>query len=510
MSGTTILKNASIHTLSDARPNGTPDAEALAIEDGVIRAVGEVGDLDRFVDDEAETIDLGGRPLLPGFIDAHTHLEKTGQYLLHADLSTVGSREGALEALREQADTATDWILGFGYDRTQWDDDRPLTKDDLDPISDATPIAAFHVDTHSAVVNSVALELFDERTDAWFETEHGEPTGVIVEDGVNALEAIIGQDIDEIREIILAAQDHAVSLGITTVHEMVRDSLAPRVYRQLDTQGELKLRVRINYWSDHLDAVIETGLHRDHGSEFVCTGGIKSYTDGAPDGRTAKLFEPYADGEGRGEWVVPPEELREIVSLADEHDHQMIVHAIGDEAIEETLNALETTSSPETSRHRIEHCQLATDEHIERLQAIDVIASIQPNILRWTHADEMLEQRLGEKRARESKRIRTLLDADVQVAFSSDCIPIGPLYGIHHAVNARDPAQRVSVGEALRAYTYGSAYAGFAEQKRGTISPGKQADLVVLEESPWERPDSIKDIDVDLTMVDGEIVYQRE
>jgi hypothetical protein len=283
------------------------------------------------------------------------------------------------------------------------------------------------------------------------------------------------------------------------------------VYRELDRAGELDLRVRINYWTDHLDAVSEAGLVSNAGSEFVRCGAIKSFTDGSIGSGTAKLTEPFEDSGGRGTWVVPPEELREWVERAEDAGFQFSTHAIGDEAVAETLAAYAECADPATARHRVEHAEVLSDELIERFAELGVVASVQPNFHKWAREGGLYETRLGAARTRATNPFRTLLDAGVPLAFGSDTMPIGPLFGVRQAVTAPAPEQRLDVTEALRAYTFGAAYAGFDEDRMGTVERGKLADLVLLEASPWAvDPDEIADIDVAMTIVDGRVVYRRQ
>ncbi|WP_336343846.1 amidohydrolase [Halalkalicoccus ordinarius] len=501
-----ILTNCEVHTL--AEPDETH--EAVAVRDGRIVRVESAYEVDFLNGVDTERIDCGGRVVLPGFVDAHTHLPMLGRYLVHADLSGAEGPAECVERLRGVADGAEDgWILGFGYDESAWEDSRYLTRADLDGVSDDRPVAAFREDMHVASVNGVALSRHREAMPGEdVERENGEPTGVLVEEAVDAIYGAIEPDAEEMRELIEAAQERAVARGVTGVHDMVRNSQAPRVYRELDSRGELSIRVRLNYWSDHLESMEELGLRTDHGSGFVRTGAIKSYTDGSFGGRTAKLSEPY-EGEdgGSGQWVVPPEELRELVERADGEGFQVSAHAIGDRAIEAVVEAFERTGHAAEARHRVEHAELLSEELIERIAEAGIVASVQPNFLKWAGEDGLYGDRLGDERRRRTNRYADLLEAGAHLAFGSDCMPLDPLLGIHHAVNAPEASQRLSVTQALRAYTSGAAYAGFDERRLGTVEPGKRADLVVLEESPWERPGSIDGIDVTTTIVDGETVY---
>jgi len=508
-----LLTNAEVHSLTD------PDVvhEAVAVRDGRIVRVGDAYEVEFLAGVETDVADLDGRVLLPGFVDAHTHLPTTGRYLVNADLSEASDRAEALDALRERTDEVgpDEWVLGFGYDESAWPEREYLSRHELDAVDDGCPVVAVRQDMHTASLNTVALERLQGRMpDGDLQREAGEPTGVVVEEAADVLWEAIAPDVERTTELVRTAAACATELGVTAVHDMVRDSHAPRVYRDLAAEGDLPLRVRINYWSDHLDAVLETGLRTNAGSDRVRTGAIKTFTDGSFGGRTAKVSEPYADApdddpnEGRGRWVVHPGDLRELVSRVEDVGLQMTAHAIGDEAVDAVLDAYEDCEDPGAARHRVEHAELASDEAMERFAETGVVASVQPNFLKWAGEGGLYADRLGERRT-ETNRFRDLLDAGVHLAFGSDCMPLDPLLGVHHAVNAPEPAQRLTVTEALRAYTLGGSYAGFDEDRTGTIEVGKRADLVALERSPWTHEASIRDIDVAATVVDGEIVHEN-
>jgi len=530
-----LLTGAEVHALTD--PDRT--AEAVAIRDGEIVRVGSEYEV-RFLDGvETKVIELDGGVVLPGFIDAHTHVQLLGQYELHADLWGIERRDACLDALRDHAaeldaesgaaDGRDEWAIGFRYDESAWDDDRPLTREDLDAVSEGRPVAVFRIDVHSASLNSAAVErLRDDLPESDVRTEDGEPTGVIVEDALDVLWERVAPDREDARELLDAAQERAHRLGVTGVHDMVRNTTLPWAYRALDRADRLRLRVRLNYWADHLDAVAEAGLAPGAGSEFVRTGAIKSYTDGSIGSHTARLREPYADLDGvdadsgdadaggddadgeRGQWVIEPDELRAIVADAADAGFPVAAHAIGDAAIDAALDAFEDADAAladPNRRYRIEHAELADDEQIDRMAAAGVVASAQPNFLQWADEGGLYDRRLGVERRERADRFRRWLSAGVPVAFGSDCMPMDPLYGVHHAVNAPTDEQRISVTEALRAYTYGGAFAAGDEDRLGTIEVGKEADLVALERSPWDDPGGIDDVDVALTVVDGDVVY---
>ncbi|MCG1004019.1 MULTISPECIES: amidohydrolase [Halobacterium] len=497
-----VLRNGEVHTLGDAEET----YDALAVRDGRVVALANDYDIEFLVGTGTDVLDLDGGVVLPGFVDAHTHMETVGQYGVHADLRGASGPEEVTERLRARAaETDDEWVLGYGYDESAWDAD-DLRQSALDAVSDDRPVAAIREDMHTATVNAVALDEYgDEMPDSDVLGD-----GRLVEDAVEVVYEATEPDPAETESLLRAAQREANERGVTAVHDMVRQSHAPRAFRDLDLAGDLTVRVRLNYWSDHLDALLETGLRTNHGSELVEVGGVKTYTDGSLGGHTAKLSEPYANApEETGQWVVDPDELESLVERADDAGLQVTAHAIGDEAIDAVLDAYEAANA-DALRHRIEHVELASDDAIERMSDLGVVASMQPNFLKWAGEDGLYENRLGTARREATNRFPAYLDAGVPLAFGSDCMPLDPLLGVHHAVNAPAETQSLSVTEALRAYTSGGAYAGFREDEQGAITKGALADLVVLDESPWENPESIRDIDVAATIVDGEVVHRAD
>lgn len=512
-----ILTNAEVHTLA---PDGDEVHEAVATRDGRIVRVDtsyEVG----FLEGAGTTVhDCEGRVVLPGFVDAHTHLDMVGRSLVHAELGPATGPDDAVGRLQAGAHPydEAEWILGFGYDESTWDEARYLDCADLDRVSESRPVAAFREDMHTVSLNTAALDrLADEIPDEELRTEGGESTGVAVEGAVGTVLDATRGDRPE-RALLRAATDRAAELGITAVGDMVRDHRVPRAYRDLARDGELGLRVRLNYWTDFLDALERTGLRTGDGDDLVRVGAVKSYTDGSLGARTARLSEPYVDaeanpgndtGDERGQWVVTPDELHEYVQRADALGLQFCAHAIGDEAIAAVLDAYADTDAAE-ARHRVEHAEVLTDGLIDRFTEVGAVASVQPNFLKWAREGGLYESRLGSDRTRASNRFTTLREAGVPLAFGSDTMPLGPLFGIEQAVTAPAPEQRLDVTDALRAYTHGAAYALCDEDRFGTVTVGKRADLVVLDGSPWAAaPDAVAGIDVTATFVGGEPTYRE-
>ncbi|MFB6132250.1 MAG: amidohydrolase [Halanaeroarchaeum sp.] len=504
-----VFVDGEFHAFGDAETV----AEAVAVRDGRIVRVGSTYEIDFLTGVETDVVDLGGRTVLPGFVDAHTHMLQLGRTEVHADLAGAESLDEALDRLQAEGaggDAGGEWILGFGWDETDWPDgEGPPTRTDLDAVSTERPVAASRVDLHSVALNSVAFDRLGSdfpQTDV--RTEAGEPTGLLVESAAEVVREAVAPDREQTREAIEAAIDYAHERGVTGVHDMVRHPPVSRVYRDLDATGDLDLRVRINTMADRLDEVDALGLRPNHGSDFVRVGAIKIFVDGSIGSRTAKVSEPFADApEETGTWVQSPAELRNLVGRIDGDGHQLAAHAIGDEAVEAAIDALDRPAS----RHRIEHLELVDESAVDRLASVGAVASVQPNFHRWAREGGLYARRLGDDRRLRSNPLRWLVDAGVPVAFGSDGMPMDPLYGIEQAVTAPGSVQRLSVTEAVRAYTQGSAYAGFDEDRLGTIERGKLADFVVLSASPWERAQKHSAdpsaIDVVATVVDGDVVY---
>ena len=502
-----ILTNGRVYTpdSGEQRPDD-PLAEspaAVAVRNGEIVRIGPSNEVTFLEGVGTTVVDLDGHALLPGFVDAHTHLDVLGQQQEEADLSGCDSPEACLDCLDDRRTETEGWVIGFGYDESRWSGSY-LTRDQLDSVSADRPVVAFREDLHVASVNSVVLDRHaGGMPPENVETVDGERTGVLVEEALSVLREQLRPDPDRMREYLLAAQEHAHSKGVTAVHDMVRHSHAPRVYRALDSAGKLTLRVRLNYWADHLDAVLETGLRTNHGSDRVEMGAIKTYADGSIGGRTARLSEPYADGEGRGEWVTPPEGMADLAGQVDSAGLQFAAHAIGDEAIDAVVKSLDATDG---ERHRIEHAEVLTDSLIDRLAESDHVVSAQPNFLKWAGDEGLYDQRLGDRRRRRTNQFGRLTDRGARLAFGSDCMPLDPLFGIEQTVTAPEATQRLDVSQAVDTYTMGGAYASFAEDRLGSIERGKRGDFVALDRSPWET-DTISEIGVGLTIVDGEIVF---
>lgn len=490
----------------DALPEG---ADGLAVIDGQIAAVGDSSHIRTWANAPTEVVDLAGRTLMPGFIDAHTHLVTAGLQAsgLHLDLSDTGSLDEVLDRVQEAARSreSGQWIRGRGWDESQWTDGHYLTREDLDGVAPGHPVALSRVDGHLLVINSRALEAIDVGADS---SVVDAARGLLREEAAWAMLDQIPLTDEDIETAIRAGVEKAHSLGITSVHDVV-DGDRIRGYHRLHRQGTLDLRVRLNPLVQHLHELEAIGLGSEFGDDRLQLGAIKLFTDGSIGARNAALFSPYADDASTsGELNYDQPELNRLVDRAHDAGFQVMLHAIGDRAIDAALSAIESANVEPSDRARIEHLEMPTDEQLQRMAERGVIASMQPNFLQWSGPNGMYVQRLGAERDARIDPHRRVLDAGAPLAFGSDTMPIGPLYGVSLAANAPHEEQRLRPDDALQAYTSGAAYVGFVERRCGTLQPGACADLVALNDDPTSvEPERFPTLQVESTYVAGRLVH---
>lgn len=536
MTADLILHNGLFHTLDPRQPV----AEAVAIANRRIIAVGDNRSVKNLAGSNTTLIDLGGRHGLPGMTDSHFHFHEWSFMRKQVNLAGVVSFAECMEKLQKAATGKLpgEWVLGQGFNESDWPENRLPLKQDLDRISLKHPIVIWRCDLHMAVANSLALELCGINKDTPDPPEgviekgsSGELTGVLKELAINLVKKSI---LPLMETTILQAMKEGMtelnSLGLTGVHDVrlmggLEGADAFKAWQKLDEASELTLRSWVTIPGENTDEAVELGLKSGFGNDRLRLGHLKFFGDGGMGARTAFMLDPYLDG-GVGMPLTPMEELEEAIFKADRNGLAVMVHAIGDRTNRELIRLFEkirTSAQAGISRpllpHRIEHLQMIRPDDIDRLAKLDrVVGCVQPHNLILDI--NMIGQAVGEK-GEFTYPFQQMLDAGVELMFSSDA-PVaspGPLTGIHAAVTRRRedgtpeggwyPQHKVSVEDAVRAYTLTPAIAGGAGNDLGSLSPGKLADLIILDRDIYIiPPDSIHDTKVLLTIFDGRVVFR--
>jgi len=518
--------NANIITVDPKLPR----AQALAVHGDTFAFVGRNDEVKPFVGKNTRVLSLEGKTVLPGFIDAHTHVLSSGVLHVNAVDCGLGSLAEIKAALRKRAlgTPEGEWVQGFKYDDIKTVEGRPLSRNDLDEVSIDHPIFVMHRGIHTFFLNSKALEVAGIREDSV------PPTGgkYDTDPATGKLNGVIHERAaDHIRQSLLPEIDHATRLeglrfifrmfnsaGLTSVHDARVDGEALKAYQDCLQNGELSLRVYALMGYDCLKHLSACGIRTGFGNRMFRIGGIKLFADGAIAGRTAYLSQPYeGSSDDRGILAMEQEEIEEKVSAIHEAGFQICVHANGDSTIEMVLSAYEKAlrASPrENCRHRVEHCTVINPAILERLKKLGCVVTPFCTYI-YYHGDKM--RFYGEKRVSMMFAQRSFLDNGITSTGSTDYSPgpYQPLLGIQSMVTRTDmngnvwgANQRVSVEEAIRIYTLHGAYASFEEDIKGSIAQGKLADFVVLEDDPIiVDPGEIKDIPIQYTVVGGRIVF---
>lgn len=483
-------------------------ADSVAIDAGRIVALGRQVDMEPLRTASTRTIDLAYGTLLPGFVDSHTHLLSTGLREIGWETALSGlSRGETLARLSQEAQSRgkDEWIVGRGWDESLWEDGRYLGRQELDSVAPASPLVAVRIDGHLLAANTAALK----RLPAGIDPASADlDLGLLWEEAVETLMRTIQPDGETRLRALRAAATLAHRLGITSAHAMIRPDEIPLYLRQ---KGETRLRVTLYLEASGLSALATLGIQSGLGDDWLRIGGVKVFADGSIGAQNAALQAPYLGSRRRGTLNYTADKLASLLLLAEESHLQTAIHAIGDRAIEQVLRAHESIGSSPALRHRIEHFELATDDQIERAGELGLQISMQPNFVgNWSGAGRMYQARLGRERDLQIDRHRRILDSGIRLAFGSDGMPLSPLYGLHSAVNAPHPDQRVSIEEAISCYTEAGARLSFEEEDKGRIEVGHRADLVVLNGDPRRATERIMDLEVEMTFVGGEPAYARE
>jgi predicted amidohydrolase YtcJ len=519
MSADLVLIGGNVLTMNSSQPR----AEAIAVEGDKISKVGTNKEILPLIGKETKVIRLNGKTILPGFIDTHIHVVDFGRLLTWLDLADTRSIKEVRNRLAKRVlkTPKGKWIIGRGWDQDRFAEKRLPTRFDLDEAAPENPVIFYHQSGQICVVNSKALELagLTKQTSAPSggiidkNAEAGELTGVLRENATNLVWTVIPEpDESELVEAAGLACEKIVEAGVTSVHWMVLSAVELSIIRKLHAQNRLPMRVYVIIPVNLLDTVVASGFQKQFKDNSLRVGGAVIFADGYLAARTAALFEPYSDGStNSGKLLCTQEEMNASAAKIVGAGLQLVIHAMGDKAVDAALTTIE--ASGKGLRGRIEQAAVLNEQLIDRMKKQKVIVSVQPKVINSEFSAWSVINHLGSKRARWLFPLKTLLNEGVRVAGGSDCPmePLSPLLGIQTAVTREYfPEERVSVEEALRMYTADAAYSSGEESFKGSIEEGKLADLTILSLNPFSaKSDDIGNIAVKMTIVGGKVVYSN-
>lgn len=533
MKADTIIYNGPVITVDS---KGTI-ASAVAITDNKIVYVGDIDTALAYKQKNTKLVDLKGRSLIPGFIDSHLHMAIFGANSMAIDCRSPGASSiEDIKRLIKKAAAVTpkgQWIRGWGYDHSKLLEKRHPNRWDLDEAAPDNPVILTRVCAHISAHNSKSIEL------AGINDNTPDPQGGVMDRKGNLLTGVMRENAhmkmlessqpgyEELRKALEIANDILISQGITSVHDSGGYGRAQmRAMQDSINSGQLKIRMYAMIFSfvenlKFIDDFLKIGVHTGFGDKRFKLGPIKLMIDGSSSGPTAATLEPYkSNPEDCGLMTMTQEEIDAVVIEAHKSGWQVTSHAVGDKAITMIVNSIEKALKKypaNSTRHRIEHCAMINNKLLDRIKMLSIVPISNPIFL-YEFGDGYLVN-YGEERAHRMFTNKSYIDKCIIAAGSSDS-PItfsNPILNMHLAINRTTQGgniinedERVSILEALKMFTYNGAYASFEEDVKGTIEIGKLADLVVLSDSLLDTPDDkIKDLEVNLTMIDGEIVYSK-
>ncbi|MGA8264761.1 MAG: amidohydrolase [Ignavibacteriaceae bacterium] len=534
----TAFVNGKIYTVNENQLF----AQSVIVEGNKILFVGSDKDANKYIDKTTKVIDLKGKLMLPGFIDGHTHFINGGFNLIGLKLHDLTSKKDFVEAVKNYVKGKEGrWITGGRWDHESWDDKTLPTKEMIDPFTQNTPVFLKRYDGHMGLANTYALKLAGiikntpspEGGLIVKDPETGEPTGILKDNAMDLVDNIIPEYSDVgYSEALTAALNEAKRFGVTSIEDMsyttdesFQNQL--RTYQNFEKEGKLTVRVATRMPINTYEKLIKAGVEYNFGDNFITLGSLKAYADGSLGSSSAWFFEPYVSDKnnyGLPNDIFQNGNFEKWSLYADKHKLQICVHAIGDKAVSSTLDAVEKMEKENPNwdrRFHIEHSQHLRAQDIPRFAKLGVIASVQP-----THLMEdgnWAEKRIGKERLKYMHPYNSFLKAGVIVDFGTDfpVVTLNPMVGLYMAVTRRtsdgknpnglEPQEKISIEQAIKCYTLNSAYAEYQENKKGSIEPGKLADLVVLDKDILTiDPVKIKDVKVAMTVLGGKVIYKAE
>ncbi|MBP6821860.1 MAG: amidohydrolase [Acidobacteria bacterium] len=528
-----VLLNGKIWTVNERQQ----EAEAVAVVGNRIAAAGSTKDIRRWIGSQTKVIDLQGKRVVPGFNDAHVHFVDGGAGLASVQLRDAGSQEEFRKRIGEFAAKLPKgrWVLNGNWDHENWRPASLPTRQLIDAVTQDNPVFINRLDGHMALANSLALKLAGITRDTKdpdggtiVRDASGEPTGVLKDAAMNFVYKVIPDPTEaEMIESVKAAMRYAAENGVTSVQDMSASPDVLGVYQTLLARGELSVRISGHQPLAAWQRLAAVGVRASFGNDKLKIGGLKGFADGSLGSTTALLFAPYLDDPKTSglpsDEMFPESKMRDRIIGADKAGLQIAIHAIGDKANKTILDFFaeaEKQNGARDRRFRIEHAQHLRPEEIKQFASQRVIASMQPYHAiddgRWA------ENRIGAERAKGTYAFRSLIDAGAVLAFGSDWFvaPMEPLMGIYAAVTRRTldgkrpggwvPEQKITVAEAVKAFTLGSAFASFDEKVKGSIEVGKLADFAVLSADIFKiNPIEIEKAKVAMTIFDGKLIYEH-
>jgi predicted amidohydrolase YtcJ len=525
-----ILVNGKVVTLDPK----VPAAEAVAVKNGRILAVGTSAAIRKYAGPATQVLDVKGKLVVPGLIDAHLHFASGGRSLASLTFRGVSSVEKVQEmvAARIKELPPGETINGGEYDHTLFPGQKWPSKADLDKIAPNNAVVIRRVDGHSEWVNSEALRQsgITRDTKSPFGGEivkdpaTGEPTGILKEAASGLLKVKRPSKPSSIKDDIERGLVYAARLGLTGIHTSA--SLQElEIFKQLKAEGKLTLRVYAWLPIDDLDRYIKLGIRQGQGDDMVRVGFLKAFIDGTLGSGTALMFEPFSDDPSKSGLPQYTEEAYSaLIEKAHRNGYQTGTHAIGDKGVNWVLNAIERAQKKygtKDLRHRVEHAQIIVPSDVPRFKQLGVIASMQPT--HCTTDMRFCETRIGPERSKNAYIWKSLLDAGAPLAFGTDwpVEPLDPMRGLYSAVTRKNiesdtpeggwfPAQRLTMADSVRLYTLGAAYASYEEKLKGSIETGKLADFTVLSKDIYRvEPREILTTEALYTILGGKIVFQK-